>query len=92
MPGAAPRNRSCRARSTLEGAGCDPIFSEKISTRVKVRPEFTKAMEYTRTIKQAVPHHRVIFTVHEMKRLGRGRPKSWRLPRSCAALTFNWNC
>ncbi|MFI7640417.1 recombinase family protein [Nonomuraea sp. NPDC049400] len=53
-------------------AGCEPIFSEKISTRVKVRPEFTKAMDYARTIKQAVPHQRVIFTVHEMKRLGRG--------------------
>ncbi|MFB4273205.1 recombinase family protein [Nonomuraea sp. GTA35] len=29
-------------------------------------------MEYARTIKTAVPHQRVIFTVHEMKRLGRG--------------------
>nr|WTB28547.1 recombinase family protein [Streptomyces sp. NBC_00830] len=29
-------------------------------------------MEFARTIKQAVPHQRVIFTVHEMKRLGRG--------------------
>jgi DNA invertase Pin-like site-specific DNA recombinase len=56
----------------LEAAGCEPIFSEKISTRVKVRPEFAKAMEYARTIKTAVPHQRVIFTVHEMKRLGRG--------------------
>ncbi|GGQ35919.1 recombinase family protein [Streptosporangium pseudovulgare] len=56
----------------LETAGCEPIFSEKISTRVKVRPEFAKAMEFARTIKQAVPHQRVIFTVHEMKRLGRG--------------------
>ncbi|MGA5134397.1 recombinase family protein [Streptomyces olivoreticuli] len=56
----------------LEEAGCEPIFSEKISTRIKVRPEFTKAMDYARTIKQAVPHQRVILTVHEMKRLGRG--------------------
>ncbi|MEU6721559.1 recombinase family protein [Nonomuraea sp. NPDC046802] len=56
----------------LEGAGCQPIFSEKISTRVKVRPEFAKAMEYARTIKTAVPQQRVIFTVHEMRRLGRG--------------------
>ncbi|RVX40798.1 DNA invertase Pin-like site-specific DNA recombinase [Nonomuraea polychroma] len=56
----------------LEAAGCEPIFSEKISTRVKVRPEFAKAMDYARTIKTAVPHQRVIFTVHEMKRLGRG--------------------
>ncbi|MEU1729305.1 hypothetical protein [Nonomuraea sp. NPDC005692] len=37
-----------------------------------MRPEFAKAMEYVRTIKSAVPHQRVIFTVHEMKRLGRG--------------------
>jgi DNA invertase Pin-like site-specific DNA recombinase len=56
----------------LRQARCEPIFSEKISTRVKVRPEFTKAMDFARTIKQAVPHQRVIFTVHEMKRLGRG--------------------
>jgi DNA invertase Pin-like site-specific DNA recombinase len=56
----------------LNEAGCDPVFSEKISTRIKVRPEFTKAMDFARTIKKAVPHQRVIFTVHEMKRLGRG--------------------
>ncbi|MFG6201406.1 recombinase family protein [Nonomuraea sp. JJY05] len=56
----------------LESAGCQPIFSEKISTRIKVRPEFAKAMEYARTINTAVPNQRVIFTVHEMKRLGRG--------------------
>ncbi|CAL9337931.1 hypothetical protein SUDANB58_00205 [Streptomyces sp. enrichment culture] len=56
----------------LAEAGCDPVFSEKISTRIKVRPEFTKAMDFARTIKKAVPHQRVIFTVHEMKRLGRG--------------------
>ncbi|MFI7461285.1 recombinase family protein [Nonomuraea sp. NPDC049646] len=56
----------------LRLAGCESIFSEKISTRVKVRPEFTKAMDFARTIETAVPHQRVIFTVHEMKRLGRG--------------------
>ncbi|MFE0601651.1 recombinase family protein [Streptomyces sp. NPDC058892] len=56
----------------LQEAGCDPVFSEKISTRIKVRPEFTKAMDFARTIKTAVPHQRVILTVHEMKRLGRG--------------------
>ena len=56
----------------LAEAGCDPVFSEKISTRVKVRPEFVKAMDFARTIKKAVPHQRVIFTVHELKRLGRG--------------------
>ncbi|MEU0297981.1 recombinase family protein [Streptomyces sp. NPDC006175] len=56
----------------LQEADCDPVFSEKISTRVKVRPEFVKAMDLARTIKKAVPHQRVIFTVHEMKRLGSG--------------------
>lgn len=56
----------------LEEVGCDPVFSEKISTRVKVRPEFVKAMDFARTIKKAVPHQRVILAVHEMKRLGRG--------------------
>ncbi|MGY0068772.1 recombinase family protein [Streptomyces sp. QTS137] len=56
----------------LAEAGCDPVFSEKISTRTKVRPEFVKAMDFARTVKKAVPHQRVIFTVHEMKRLGRG--------------------
>ncbi|MEV1066903.1 recombinase family protein [Streptomyces sp. NPDC050263] len=57
---------------SLAEAGCDPVFSEKISTRIKVRPEFVKAMDFARTIKEAVPHQRVICTVHEMKRLGRG--------------------
>ncbi|MEU3279766.1 recombinase family protein [Streptomyces antibioticus] len=56
----------------LAEAGCDPVFSEKTSTRINVRPEFVKAMDFARTIKKAVPHQRVIFTVHEMKRLGRG--------------------
>lgn len=56
----------------LHEAGCDPIFSEKISARARARPEFTKALAYARTTKMAVPHQRVILTVHELKRLGRG--------------------
>ncbi|MBC9719410.1 recombinase family protein [Streptomyces sp. TRM66268-LWL] len=56
----------------LAEAGCDPVFSEKISTRIKVRPEFVKALDFAQTIKKAVPHQRVLLTVHEMKRLGRG--------------------
>ncbi|WP_251061749.1 recombinase family protein [Streptomyces sp. ISL-100] len=56
----------------LNEAGCEPVFSEKISTRIKVRPEFVKALAYAQNIKKAVPHQRVILTVHEMKRLGRG--------------------
>ncbi len=49
-----------------------PGLLREISTRVKLRPEFVKAMDFARTIKKAVPHQRVIFTVREMKRLGRG--------------------
>ncbi|MEU4827104.1 recombinase family protein [Actinomadura sp. NPDC023710] len=49
----------------------EKIFSEKISTRVKVRPEFEKALAAARQIKAHAPHCRVIVTVYEMKRLGR---------------------
>lgn len=56
----------------LTAAGCEPIFSEKISTRIKFRPEFAAALERARIVKRAVPHQQVILTVHEMKRLGRG--------------------
>ncbi|MER6146079.1 recombinase family protein [Streptomyces sparsogenes] len=49
----------------------DKIFSEKISTRVRVRPQFEKALRTARESKAHAPHCRVIFTVYEMKRLGR---------------------
>ncbi|MFD9949568.1 recombinase family protein [Nonomuraea sp. NPDC059023] len=49
----------------------DKIYSEKISTRIKVRPEFEKALATARQIKAHAPHCRVILTVYEMKRLGR---------------------
>ncbi|MCU1686906.1 MAG: recombinase family protein [Amycolatopsis sp.] len=49
----------------------DKIFSEKISTRIRVRPKFEAALEAARQIKAHAPHCRVIFTVYEMKRLGR---------------------
>ncbi|MEV7856245.1 recombinase family protein [Streptomyces sp. NPDC088183] len=49
----------------------DKIFSEKISTRVRVRPRFEAALAAAREIKPHAPHCRVIFTVNEMKRLGR---------------------
>ncbi|MGW7201287.1 recombinase family protein [Streptomyces chryseus] len=49
----------------------DKIFSEKISTRVRVRPKFEAALAAAREIKAHAPHCRVIFTVYEMKRLGR---------------------
>ncbi|WP_405683786.1 recombinase family protein [Streptomyces sp. NBC_01387] len=49
----------------------DKIFSEKTSTRVRVRPQFEAALAAAREIKAHAPHCRVIFTVNEMKRLGR---------------------
>ncbi|MFE0062275.1 recombinase family protein [Streptomyces sp. NPDC059003] len=49
----------------------DKVFSEKISTRIKVRPAFEQALKTAREIKAHAPHCRVIFTVYEMKRLGR---------------------
>ena len=49
----------------------DKIFAEKVSTRVRVRPKFEAALEAARQIKAHAPHCRVIFTVYEMKRLGR---------------------
>lgn len=50
---------------------CKRIFSEKISTRVKVRPELEKALKLAYDIKEAAPDQEVILTVHELKRLAR---------------------
>ncbi|MFE0358855.1 recombinase family protein [Streptomyces nigra] len=50
---------------------CKLIFSEKISTRVKVRPELEKALRLAYDIKEAAPDQEVILTVHELKRLAR---------------------
>ncbi|MGW0535670.1 recombinase family protein, partial [Streptomyces sp. NPDC003032] len=49
----------------------DRIFAEKISTRVRVRPQFEAALAAAREIKAHAPHCRLILTVNEMKRLGR---------------------
>ncbi|MFF7656762.1 recombinase family protein [Streptomyces sp. NPDC007983] len=49
----------------------DKIFSEKISTRIRVRPKCEEALRTAREVKAHAPHCRVIFTVYEMKRLGR---------------------
>jgi hypothetical protein len=46
-------------------------FSEKISTRVKTRPELEKALKLAYDIKEAAPDKEVILTVHELKRLAR---------------------
>ncbi|MFB7324765.1 recombinase family protein [Streptomyces sp. NPDC056190] len=50
---------------------CKRIFSEKISTRVKTRPELEKALKLAYDIKEAAPDQEVILTVHELKRLAR---------------------
>lgn len=55
----------------LEEAGCTRVFSEKVSTRVKVRPELENALHLAREIKTAAPAQQVIVTVHELKRLAR---------------------
>ncbi|WP_245194896.1 recombinase family protein [Kitasatospora phosalacinea] len=49
----------------------EKIFSEKTSTRVRVRPKFEEALRTAREVKAHAPRCRVIFTVREMKRLGR---------------------
>jgi len=56
---------------TAHGIPREEIFAEKVSTRVRVRPKFEAALEAARQIKAHAPHCRVIFTVYEMKRLGR---------------------
>ncbi|MDQ0986941.1 recombinase family protein [Streptomyces sp. V2I9] len=49
----------------------DKIFAERISTRIRVRPKFEEAPRTAWEVKAHAPHCRVIFTVYEMKRLGR---------------------
>ena len=53
----------------LRRAECHKIFSEQISTRVKVRPELEKALVLAHQFKEAAPETPVIVTVHELKRL-----------------------
>ncbi|MFJ5098515.1 recombinase family protein [Streptomyces sp. NPDC088557] len=55
----------------LARADCTRVFSEKISSRIKERPELEKALTLAREIKTAAPHQPVILTVVEMKRLAR---------------------
>ncbi|MEV0702132.1 recombinase family protein [Saccharopolyspora sp. NPDC050389] len=55
----------------LDRANCKRVFSEKISTRVKVRPELEKALKLAYDIREAAPDQPVILTVHELKRLAR---------------------
>ncbi|GLF99786.1 recombinase family protein [Streptomyces yaizuensis] len=55
----------------LARADCTRVFSEKISSRIKERPELEKALTLAREFKTAAPHQPVILTVVEMKRLAR---------------------
>jgi DNA invertase Pin-like site-specific DNA recombinase len=55
----------------LRRAECHKVFSEQISTRVKVRPELEKALALAHQFKEAAPETPVILTVHELKRLAR---------------------
>jgi DNA invertase Pin-like site-specific DNA recombinase len=55
----------------LAAAKCTRVFSEKISTSIKIRPELEKALTLAHEIKTAAPNQPVILTVHEMKRLAR---------------------
>ncbi|MEV1070217.1 recombinase family protein [Streptomyces sp. NPDC050263] len=70
---ARPSPRNSRPSSTLSppSASPDKIFAEKISSRVRGRPQFETALTAAREIKAHAPHCRVIFTVYEIKRLGR---------------------
>lgn len=45
---------------------CKQIFSEKISTRIKTRPELEKALRLAYDIKEAAPDQEVILTVREL--------------------------
>lgn len=57
--------------AALAAADCKRVFSEKISTRVRTRPELEKALKLAYDIKEAAPDQPVILTVHELKRLAR---------------------
>ncbi|MFC9549736.1 recombinase family protein [Rhodococcus sp. NPDC056960] len=55
----------------LAAAHCTRVFSDKISTRIKIRPELEKALPLAHEINTAAPDQPVILTVHEPKRLAR---------------------
>ncbi|MFJ9343800.1 recombinase family protein [Streptomyces sp. NPDC101733] len=59
------------AAPAAHGIPRDKVFCEKISSRVRVRPQFEAALTLAREIKAHAPHCRVPFTVYEMKRLAR---------------------
>jgi hypothetical protein len=48
---------------TKHGIPREKFFSEKVSTRIRVRPQFEAALAAAREIKAHAPHCRVILTV-----------------------------
>ena len=67
------------------GINRDEVFSEKVSSRVRIRPRFEAALELCRQIKAHAPHCRVILCVYEMKRLGRDSAELTALAEHLAA-------
>ncbi|MFI9824562.1 recombinase family protein [Streptomyces sp. NPDC052013] len=55
----------------LAAADCRRVFHEKISTRIRTRPELEKALKLAADIKEAAPDQPVMLSVHELKRLAR---------------------
>jgi hypothetical protein len=55
----------------LRAAGCFKVLSEKISTRVKHRHEYARALQLARDFKETAPEQVVIFVVHDLKRPAR---------------------
>jgi hypothetical protein len=53
----------------------DKVFSEKISTRVRVRPQFEEALKTAREIKAHAPHCRVIGSRRRRRGFGRSSPR-----------------
>jgi DNA invertase Pin-like site-specific DNA recombinase len=53
----------------------DKVFSEKISTRVRVRPQFEEALKTAREVKAHAPHCRVIGSRRRRRGFGRSSPR-----------------
>ncbi|MDJ0362247.1 recombinase family protein [Rhodococcus sp. H29-C3] len=61
----------------LSAARCTRVLSEKVSIRIKIRPELEKALALVHEIKTAAPDQAVILTVHELKRLARNAAETY---------------
>lgn len=58
-------------------AGCERIFFEKISSRIKVRPGYDRAITLAQEVKRAAPEQPIILTVRRWPsaRSDRGTPR-----------------